>query len=260
MSEQEKGCDNCGNLTGPCVVCLPSVPSAHPNWTPKPAAAKALPTLAELDAEIATCGDGWHETGDMLRAIRPLVEEAECKAAIVAEGCDWKHHSDGWIWVDRPYPIGRSNNAGHRFDDWPSARDWALEQAAAREEEAAKQKARERIAAAGARVKDWIGRVQVWAEDGETRTFDDYNREAGKSQLEQCADFAEAHRAKAEWSEPLEVVWNASGYVGRFLDIVEFLGIISPVSTDYLRGYADAKGRLDRRTDRVWLGDGPMPQ
>ena len=42
-------------------------------WTPKPSAAPALPTLEELDDKIATCGAGWHQTGDILRAIRPLV-------------------------------------------------------------------------------------------------------------------------------------------------------------------------------------------
>jgi hypothetical protein len=108
---------------------------------PKPAAAPALPTLAELDAWIADFTCGRIETSDrakqrfaLLLSLRPLVEEAECKAAIEAMG---------FRWVQCYSSIMVSGNGIKRFfTDWPAARDWAVEQA--------KQAARERVAAAGA--------------------------------------------------------------------------------------------------------------
>jgi hypothetical protein len=229
-------------------------------WTPKPSAAPALPTLEELDDEIATCGAGWHQTGDILRAIRPLVEADECKAAIVAEGCEWKHHSDGWIWVDRPYPIGRSNSAGHRFDDWPSARDWALAQAAAREE-AAKQAARERIASAGAKLEECGANGAVWwvvyTADGMMATFTPPLDKPGEHYYIRAADFAEAHRANG-WSKPVHTMdapeWDAT------VRALGGDGVPPGYGEGYVVGYAVKCNAFSFAGGRVWLGDGPMPQ
>ena len=55
----------------------------------------------------------------MLRALRPLVEDAECKAAVEAIGCQWQHCQDNEMPVYIKFP---GLSIYENFATWPAAR------------------------------------------------------------------------------------------------------------------------------------------
>jgi hypothetical protein len=269
MSEQEQTCATCGAWVDGAgcprrgaddrsvACCYTDEVVKYPHWTPKPTAAPAMPTLAELDDEIATCGDGWHQTGDMLRAIRPLVEAKECKAAIEAAGYRWIDAQGCKVRV----ALGSISSSDPLFDDWPSARAWALAQKSAREEEAAKQLARERIASAGAKLEECGANGAVWwvvyTADGMMATFTPPFDKPGEHYYIRAADFAEAHRANG-WSKPVHTMdapeWDAT------VRALGGDGVPPGYGEGYVVGYAVKCNAFSFAGGRVWLGDGPMPQ
>jgi hypothetical protein len=128
----EHTCETCGhgNVSmgaEPCCKCPCSYTS---QWVPMPAKPEAGGvTLAELDALLRlqpalgilddlTCS---------LRALRPLVEEAECKRLIDSAGCVWSNGSNGRI------SVTASGTPWKDMPTWPESVAWAEAQAAKRE-------------------------------------------------------------------------------------------------------------------------------
>lgn len=199
MSEQEKKCVTCGGFNGgeggaACVGCDKDGGYAH--WTPKPAPEPALPTLEEFDAWIEDTNGCEESCACRFQRLRTLVEEAECKAAIVAAGCEWAVGSDGN--PHRRILVTARDGAGTtRVPTWPEARRWSEEQHAKRE------------------AGQWS--PPVW---------------------DMCEDEVSATLAAL----------GAPAIAGAHADRCAFL-----------RGYASALGRYDKRNWRIWLGPLPIP-
>jgi hypothetical protein len=90
-----------------------------------------VPTLAELDALVCRImlPQPMREAAAMLRALRPLVEEAEAKRRIEAAGYSWsyEHHGDRRVrvWMGGVRKLG--------YATWTEAAAWAEAQAEKRE-------------------------------------------------------------------------------------------------------------------------------
>ena len=107
----------------------------RPATQPLPAQPEAGVTLAELDATARAvlegcCGDTRIAASEMLRALRPLVEEAECKRRIVDAGFEWQEcrstDGAGAISLCKQGP-GAEPWPGWRAvaQTWPAAAAWA---------------------------------------------------------------------------------------------------------------------------------------
>jgi len=107
----------------------------RPATQPLPAQPEAGVTLAELDATARAvlegyCWDTRIAASEMLRALRPLVEEAECKRRIVDAGFEWQEcrstDGAGAISLCKQGP-GAEPWPGWRAvaQTWPAAAAWA---------------------------------------------------------------------------------------------------------------------------------------
>jgi hypothetical protein len=266
MTEQEKCCGTCAMVNGD-EECRNRKPTFYCTaWTPKaaPQPAKALPTLAEVNALLPRgCGHVPNAFERIVRAIRPLVEAEECRVAITAAGCATWTQPDGTVdvWTNESDGLVRKNGC-----TWPEARAWAEEQKAKREEETAKQAARERIAKAGATlVETEYNGVHVWRIPMsfgavEVSSVDDVKGD-GAYYL-RAAAFAEeqaAKREEAQWSPEVTAAWSEA-MCERVCEVLGYTEKRGCRDRAWLCGRATALGRYSEARLSVWLGDGPMPE
>jgi len=130
----KKTCETCGHnkLTARQYPCNACPAKSHERWAPVPAKPEGV-TVEALDTLILSLLRTYnagrpYKAAAMLRALRPLVEEAACKRAIVAVGYVWGIATRGHIMVaDNPEgPL-------HVAATWPAAADWAEAQAVPKE-------------------------------------------------------------------------------------------------------------------------------
>ena len=139
----EQSCETCASYyvptkDGRCLNC-----SLHyiSEWVPMPAPPTPV-TVAAVDMLLSrfsillTAATSWeNDAAAMLRAVRTLVEEANCKRRVDATGATWKQDQAGG--PNDPILVcdlvAESKYVYIRVKTWPEAADWAEARAVKRE-------------------------------------------------------------------------------------------------------------------------------